>query len=123
MRLIRSEDHPEACDYVFCFWSEFSRKPCNIGLREFALSRVLMKGTAYPRDSDPTGITFNGCEEAKRRIAEALAVEPSTTDLSLHKLDLANWAFQCSGSSPRGRFFARVYLQDFNRRCAAFPVM
>jgi len=81
---------------------------------EEGTASVWMKSIRWRHPSDPSGISSNGCEKAKQRIAAALSVDPSTIKLDRYELNLPGWAFHCTGRLDGGRFFAKTYLNDFN---------
>lgn len=80
-----------------------------------------MKTTIHPRANDPTGITWNDCEEAKRRVAAALGANPNAIELNRYELELAGWAFRCTGSFRGRRFFAKIYLNQFKPPLRRIP--
>ncbi len=80
-----------------------------------------MKLAQLIRTHDPTGITSHGCEEAKRRIAAALGTNPYAIDLHRYDLDLSGWSFHSTGTCRGKRFFAKIYLHDFNPPLRRIP--
>jgi len=80
-----------------------------------------MKTTHWRHLSDPSGISSNGCKNAKQRIAAALCVDPGTIKLDRFKLDLPGWTFHCTGRLHGARFFAKIYLTEFNPPLRRIP--